>query len=172
MLQKQLLTAVVFAGLMFGTASAFADDYAVLNYRKIINESAEMKRVFNEVETMKTAMEKQLSSMDKELKAASDSLKSKSSVMSEEQIFEEKQALTAKVREYRTKEKNMSEQLSTEVRLRRKQIINILQEVVDKISEERGYNIVFEEINVHYSSDAINITAEVLNRLNAHYEKN
>ena len=170
MSHKLLFSALTVIGLCVSSAAFAAEDFAVLNYRKVINESAEMKRVFGELETMKKAMEKQLTTMDKEIEGESQSLERKRSVMSEEQVLEEETALKAKIREFRIKQQNLNEQLNNEALLRRKQITTVLQDIVSQLAQEKSYKLVIEQGNLLYSDPAIDVTEEVLKRLNAHYE--
>lgn len=170
MSRKVIFSLVVIAGLCM-SSTAMAAEFAFLNYRKVVNESAEMKRVFGELETMKKAMEKQLSTMDKEIETESKALERKRSVMSEEQVLEEETALKAKIREFRIKQQNLNEQLNNEAMLRRKQITTVLQDIVAKLAQEKGYEMVLEQGNLLYADPSVDITEEVLARLNKHYDK-
>jgi len=151
---------------------ADAANIATLDSRKVMSESAEMKRVATELETMKKAMIKQLETMEKEIEAAGSTLDRKRSVMSEEQVIEEETALKAKIREFRIKQQNLNEQLNNEAQLRRKQMNTVLLDVVKNLAQEKGYTMVVEQVSLLYADPETDITAEVLQRLNAHYGKN
>lgn len=168
---KILFSLTVLVALM-GASMAHAANIATLDSRKVMSESAEMKRVATELETMKKAMVKQLESMEKEIEAAGASLDRKRSVMSEEQVVEEETALKAKIREFRIKQQNLNEQLNSEAQLRRKQMSTVLLDVVKNLAQEKSYTMVVEQVSLLYADPTTDITAEVLKRLNAHYENN
>ncbi len=172
MTRIKLVMAVFYMVAIFAAPSAWAAEIAVVDYRTIIGESSEMKRALTEIETMKTAMEKQLAEMEKELEGSSESLKRKRTVMSEAQVVEEETALKGKLREYRLKGQNMNEQLSNEVMLRRKQIVKVLEQVVGDIAKEDGHKVVFDSNSLLYADAGIDITEKVLERLNQHFENN
>lgn len=166
-----LFSLLTVASLLTATAAS-ANDLAVMDFRRVISESSEMERASAEVDTMKKAMEKQLSTLEKEIESESEALERKRSVMSEEQVIEEETALKGKIREFRLKRQNLSEQLSNEVMLRRKQIITVMQGIVSKLAQEKGYKLVVEQGNLLYADPSVDITDEVLERVNAHYESN
>ena len=170
MSRKFLFSLLTLAGLTFATVAS-ASEIAVVDFQKVMSESAEMKRATTEVDTMKKAMEKQLETMQKEIESEGESLNRKRSVMTEEQVVEEETALKAKVREYRLKTQNMNEKLNNEFLLRRKQVMTVLQDIVTTLSQERGFKIVVEQGNLLYADPAIDVTDELVKRLNAHYAK-
>ena len=176
MFKKLSLTAFATIAVMMGLASnaheAQAGDIAAVDFRYVVAESGEMKRALSEVETMKTAMEKELAELENELESASESLKRKRTVMSQEQVMEEETALKARLREYRLKGENMNEQLSNEVTLRRKRVIKALQEVVNNMADARNFEVVLDSSTLLYAAEGVDITEDVLARLNEHFENN
>ena len=173
MFKKFALIAITAASLITGvTAAAVAADIAAVDVRYVVAESGEMKRAYAEVETMKTAMEKELGEMEKELESASESLKRKRTVMSQEQVMEEETALKGRLREYRLKGENMNEQLNNEVTLRRKRVIKALQEVVNEIAQKEDYAVVLDSSTLLYAGKGVDITEKVLTSLNDHFENN
>tara|TARA_Y100000782_G_scaffold41136_1_gene46133 strand:- start:569534 stop:570049 length:516 start_codon:yes stop_codon:yes gene_type:complete len=169
---RNLLFSLLTAASIMMVTAASANDLAVMDFRRVIGESAEMKRASTEVDTMKQAMEKQLATLEKEIESESETLERKRSMMTEEQVIEEETALKGKIREFRLKRQNLSEQLSNEVMLRRKQIITVMQGIVSKLAQEKGYKLVVEQGNLLYADPSVDITDEVLKRVNAHYENN
>lgn len=174
MFNKLILTTMMALSmsLMAVQTAVSAGDIAAVDFRYIIAESEEMKRALAEVETMKTAMEKELGELEKDLESASDSLKRKRTVLSQEQLMEEETALKAQLREYRLKGENMNEKLSNEVTIRRKRVIRGLEEVVNDIAEEEGYQVILDSSTLLYAADGVEITDKVLSRLNSHFENN
>lgn len=153
-------------------SSALAQDIAAVDFRYVVAESGEMKRSLAEVETMKTAMEKELGELENELESASESLKRKRTVLSQEQLMEEETDLKARLREYRLKGENMNEKLSNEVTIRRKRVIQGLEEVVNTMAKEQGYQVVLDSSTLLYAADGVDITEKVLKRLNTHFDNN
>ena len=152
--------------------AAYTADFAAIDFRYVIAESAEMKRALAEVETMKKAMEKELNELEKELEQAGESLRRKRSILSQEQVLEEESALKAKLREYRLKGESMNEKLANEVALRRKKVITALEEVVNTLATGANYRVVFDSSTLLYAAEGVDITEKTLEALNAHFEQN
>ena len=145
---------------------------AAVDFRYVVAESDEMKRALAEVETMKTAMEKELGELEKELESTSESLKRKRTVLSQEQLMQEEGDLKAKLREYRLKGENMNEKLSNEVTIRRKRVIKALEKVVNAVASEQEYDVVLDSSTLLYAGEGVDITEKILQRLNQHFKDN
>ena len=149
-----------------------AQDMIAVDARYVVAESDEMKRALAEVETMKKAMEKELTNLEQDLEGKSESLKRKRTILSQEQLMEEEGNLKAKLREYRTKGENMNEKLSNEVTIRRKKVIKALNKVINDYAEKNEVDVVVDSSSLLYGKKSIDKTEKILERLNKHFEEN
>mgnify|MGYP005845724069 CR=1 FL=1 len=171
---KKLGFAVFLSAFIAGgfIQNVHAAGIASVDARYVVSESEEMKRVLAEVETMKTAMEKELGEKEKELESLSESLKRKRTILSQEQLMEEESSLKARLREYRTKGENMNEKLSNEVTIGRKKVIKALEDVVVTVAKEKDLEVILDSSSLLYAAEGTDMTEEVLGRLNDYFNNN
>ena len=158
-------------GLMLPVAAMAQEKIAVVDAQRIISESNAAKKAVNELNKMRTSSQAKLEKMEKDINGRTEELKKKRSVMSDDQVLEAETSLKADVRKYRTEVTNLQEQLNNELALRRKEIITALRNVVNDLAAQNKYQMVIDRSQLLYTSSGIDVTDEVMKRVNKALDK-
>jgi outer membrane protein len=138
---------------------AVIDAPSVINQTKAAEEAREILRLkTTEAQTKIDAMEEELTELKEELEQ-------KRAVMSEEKYTEANLKLSQQVRDFRNKAQSIQEDLDRQNILLKKQITDELSNIVDEIAKEKEYDVVVAKHLLLFSTDTIDISDEVLKRL-------
>lgn len=144
---------------------AVLDAPSVINRTKAAEDAKEMLR------TQTTEAQSKIDEMEKELTKMKEDLEKKRAVMSEETYTEANLKLTQKVREFRNRAQSIQEDLDRQNVLLKKEITDYLADVVKEISKEEGYDVVIAKHLLIFADDSIDISDEVLKRLDKRMTK-
>lgn len=165
----------IFVALFFYLAPfhAKADDtpFAIVDVQAILEKSKAAMSVQSQVKSHREKLQKEVSKHEDELRKKEKELLEKRSSMTQEEFAKQGQEFEKELMETRKlvqKRKNgLEDALSESLGKLRDEIAGI----VEDISEERGYQIVFSERRIIFASDDTDITKEVTDRLNKQLSK-
>lgn len=174
---KRLLTmvSIVLAVVIWLGANAFAADdeqlpatvAAVIDYQRILLESAASKSIAEQMDIRRKVFQDEIGKEEQRLHEARKELGKQRSVLSDE-AFETKQGEFeveyAGVRQLASDRRKQLEEASAEAV---NEVKGALIEIVTGIAEERGFNLVLPSSQVLFFSRQIDLTEEVLSKLDA-----
>lgn len=171
------VTLVVF---MFSTLSASIanSQEPKIGYIDTVNIFAEFRETIEAEEIYKKELEawkKDAAEMEAEIAQLREELQSQSLMLSEEKLAEKKLVLEQKFRDYQQfmndvfGENGQAEQRNKELTA---PIVEKINAVIAQIAEEEQYTIIFDAAqgNIVYAKKALDLTAQVLERLQAQME--
>lgn len=169
-----LIVALLLIGGGIGSRAVAADDAqlpgtvaAVIDYQRVLQESSASKSIAEQMEVRRKSYQEEISKEEQKLYEAETALSKQRSVLSED-AFKSKQgefeAKLADVRELTQQRRQQLEIVSAEAANAVKQA---LIEILTGIAEERGFNLVLPTSQVLFFSRQIDLTDEVLAKLDA-----
>lgn len=163
-----LAALMTFAGGL--SAQAQEAKIAVLDAQGVVNSTDAAKQAVEILREKTAEAQKKINEMQAPLLKRRQELEQKRSVLSQEKFLEEESKLRKDMNTFRAEAQSMQEGLDREnLKLRRK-ITEEVRKVVDKVAEERGYSAVLPKKMMLYVDEAIDISADVLKRVNANME--
>jgi outer membrane protein len=161
---------------VFWIQNGFCADGAkigVVDFQKIFENSAAGKAAKNKIHQEGQSMNADLDKIQKEIKALQDQIEKDGSagVLSKSALEDKRWELNRKVEEVKAlnkrfeyKMQQMQVHLINEVR---KDVLSI----IEAYGKKEGFLIIFEDINVVYATQAINITNKIVELYNAEHAK-
>jgi outer membrane protein len=171
------ITLMAAAFVLLALSAAWAEDglkLAILDVQRVVDESDRGKKVSDEVRVFtdkkRAEVEKRL--LERENKAKELEKQLQSGILSDEAAkkkVDEFQKYAAEVEEFARESENEARKYANERKL---EIIRSLEDIIDKLGEDRGYDIVLRYENVVYNSDRIpDITKDVTVEYDSSKEK-
>jgi len=178
---KRLLAGVIMVqaiAICLGTNTNAADEdqlppttAAVIDYQRILLEAAASKSIAEQMDSRRKAFQDEIGKEEQRLHEARKALSKQRSVLSDE-AFETKQGEFeteyAGVRELAADRRKQLEDASAEAI---NEVKGALIEIVTSIAEERGFNLVLPSSQILFFSRQIDLTDEVLSKLDARLSK-
>lgn len=138
----------------------------VVDMQRVIAMSNQGKKANSELKKMAEKYDAKLEKMRKKIASLSSDLKQNGSVMSSEEKTSKTQEFEADISNFR-KEEGTVQKIMNKKRYELLQgLINKADGIVNQIAQEKGYILVLDSRAVIYGSKSIDITGEVLNRMN------
>ena len=163
----KIFTLVLAFSVLTSTAwSATKSGIAVIDAPGVINKTNAAENAREVLRIKTTEAQTKINAMEKELTTLKNDLAKKRAVMSEEKFAEANLKLSQQVRDFRNKAQSIQEDLDRENVKLKKQITNALTKVVADLAKEKGYKIVLAKHLLLFSNDSIDISDEVLKRIN------
>jgi len=154
--------AVVAASFIFAALPATAQlKVAVVNLQKSLQDTAEIKQAEADLKARFGPRQEEIAAMEKEIAKLTQEAEANQSKYNEQTMAELGARLQARPRQYQRN----SQQLQEEVNRDRQDILARIgqrfQEVVKKVSEEKGLDFVFDQNNLLFAKPGMDISAEV-----------
>ncbi len=140
---------------------------AVVDIQRVLQEAAASKSIAEQMDVRRKAYHEEISKREQQLYEAERELSKQRSVLSEEALSAKQKELEAEiqaVRELTQKRRQQLDQVSAEAV---NEVERATIEVLTTIAEERGLNVVLQTSLVLFFSNQIDITDEVLAKLDA-----
>lgn len=158
---------VLFAGLVSISTAAAQAKVAIINVQRAVVETAEIKKAQAELEAKYKPRTAELEKIQKELQDIQARLQSGKVAPAEEANLQTRGQ--RRQREYQ----RMGEDLQGEVDRERQEILGKagqrMNDIVKKIAEDRGFDVVVDISNTVYFKPALEITADVIKAYDAAY---
>ena len=166
---KKILWSLLFGMLVVTTAQAKELKLGVVSVDVIFKNAPQTAVINDKLKVMLEASKAKLQAKGKIIQAAQEKLKKDELILSKAQKAEAQKKFVASLKEFR----EMEARLKHEVEGARNQALAefrfTVRQVVNKIAEEKGYDIVFSE-GVAFSKKKFDLTEDVLKRLKSQAE--
>jgi len=163
-MKKHLLTfAVVFAALSF---NANAAGVGVLDVEKIVKESTAMRDIQGKVSKKQDEYQKEVTAKQTALETEQKRIEGKKNVLSKEALEKEAKAFEKKVDDLKIfveKRQNSLKKASVDGMSK---VNDKIKDIIADISKEKEFDIIIQASQALYFKDELDISAEVLKRLN------
>ena len=166
---RWLLAVVVSVGMVGWVSPARSQEefqIAFVDAQEVLDRTESGKRAKGTMEEYRDSRQRIIDLEESEIKRLQDNLARQSDVLSKEALREKEESLKGKFMAYQNKVSELTRELETKKRDILKEFNNGLIEVVQRISEEKGYLMVFDR-NAEggvllYAPDSLNITEDVI----------
>ncbi len=162
--------AISLLGLFFIVNSPFAASVAkigVIDLQRILETSSAGKSIQATLKEQKDKMESDLKRKGAEIEKIRKRLERESMVMSKEMREEKEREQRIKINDFKTLQKRYRSELQKlEVQLMN-QLQKDIKEIVDSIGKKEGYLLIINRYSVIYSPGSIDITDNMIKKLNA-----
>lgn len=166
---KRLLFCLGFFGLIL-VKPAGATEVAVVNLDEVIKNSTAMTKVNRDLEAKKGEMEKKLKADEKKLNDEKNTLESQIKTLSQEVAQEKVMAFQQKVIDFQKNVRENENQLQKSYVEAVMEITETIKTVIADMKNEKNskydYEVAIPTASVLYSEKSLDISSEVLSRLN------
>ena len=160
------LTSVAYAAEPWAEKSWLEARVAVVDVQAILEKSVAVQSIRKSIDRISEDLQKEMSAKEEALQNTEKEIIKKRGVLKEEDFDREVKEFNRKVseaqrtvQEKRTKLEHAHSQAMAKVH-------EVTVQIIDALSKERGFNIAAPSSQVLYATDALNITGEVISRLN------
>jgi outer membrane protein len=144
---------------------------AVIDMQLVMNGTEAAKNTQDELKKESEKANKRFTEMEESFKERVEDLRRKKGVLSEEKYLEEEAVLRKLYRDQQSEVQSVNEKLSREYKRVQKQISDEVDEIVSDIAKEKGYDAVMRRSYLVYGSKSIDITKQVLARVDKVLDK-
>jgi outer membrane protein len=163
--------AITLMVVFMAISNAKAADIAVLDVENIVKNSAVMKDVQNKVSKKQTEYQKEIDKRQTALEAEGKKLDSKKGILSEEAFNKEQAGFDKKIgdlKDYLEKRQNSLKKASFDAMAK---VNDKIRDIIADISKEKKLQLVVPASQTLFYDNEIDISSEVLKRLNAKLTK-
>lgn len=155
------------SNLLARTQSGDVIKIGVINTQRILEESNIGRSVLNELEGLRLERKRELDALNAEIESLRRELDAQATILSTEARRTKEDELLRKQTTLRRK----AEDYENELRMRQDNMLQTMtvriEKILDTLGKEGGYTIILNEAIALYFSGEIDITNEVIRRLNA-----
>lgn len=134
---------------------------------KVFNEYEKTKEYDGILEKRKEEEEKKLSEKREEI----EKMQSKLSLLKEEEQEKEREKIVQATKEYKDLENEIFIKLKEERDEKMKEIIKDIDKIIRTYAEEEGFDLIVNETAVLYGKEPLDITSQILEKINKNYLK-
>jgi outer membrane protein len=163
-MNKHLITIAAFFALFYFNASACG--IAVLDVEKIVKESVSMKDIQNKISKKQDEYQKEVTKKQNALEAEQKKIEGKKNVLSKDALDKEVVAFEKKVEDLKAfvdKRQNSLKKASLDAMGK---VNDKIKDIITDISKEKDLDLIVPSAQALYYKDELDISAEVLSRLN------
>lgn len=153
--------------------------FLVVDHDRLMAESTAAEKVRKDIEKKRQSFQDELAKHEQDLRQEADDLKHTQGTLSEDAFTQKRMAFEKKVSKIHEKVADRRAQLEQAIQDARIVIIEKISSIVEQLCKERGIDAVVPKAGLVYARDRLEVTTEVLNRLNAqlpevkiHFKKN
>ncbi len=161
------LIIAAYAILSQSNAYAAGSNIAVVNMQKVISMSNQGKAAQSSLKTLVSKYNAKLLTMRKKIAAVQADLKNNGSIMSATEKAKKTKEFETDISNFTTEEKRVQGVMSQKRFELLKGIVDKATSIINSIAKKDGYILVIDRPSVVYRANSINITNEVLNRMNS-----
>lgn len=159
---------MLLAGLIIATAgTAHAAGIAVLDAQQVVNGTNAAKRAIESLKDKRDDAQNRINKLEKPLIDKRRKLEDQRSVLSNEQFLEKQSELRKELVQFRAEAQAIQEELDRENLKLRKKITDAMRKVVAEMAKKNDYEIVLPKNVLFFADDSVDISEEVLKRVNA-----
>lgn len=153
--------------LVMGSSSLFADGdkTAVVDLQKIIQTSPQMKGIQQKLEQQFKPRRDKLMAMEESLKKDMERLKRDSAVMNDKQKKDLEKLIIAGQQTFERQGQQYQQELSAAHNEAMEELYGKIRTAIKKVAEKQKYDLVLQKDAAPYSSDKLDVTAEVMKNI-------
>lgn len=160
----------VFAGIAGPSPAARAQQLpttiaAVIDYQRILKDAAAAKSIREQIETQRKAYQDEINKEEQRLREADQSFAKQRSLLTPEALAEKRRDFEKEVVEVQRLVQERRRALDRASAVALNEVKKALVDIVTGIAEERGFNVVLAASEVLFFASEIDITEEVLAKL-------
>jgi outer membrane protein len=140
---------------------------AVIDYQRILRDAAAARSIREQIETRRKAYQEEISREEQRLHAADKEFAKQRSLLSPEAFAEKRREFEQDVAEVQRMVQERRRELARMSAAALNEVKEALIEIVTSIAEERGFNLVLPSSEVLFFSRSLDLTQEVLAKLDA-----
>jgi outer membrane protein len=140
---------------------------AVIDYQRILRDAAAARSIREQIETRRKAYQEEISKEEQRLHEADKEFAKQRSVLSPEAFAEKRREFEQDVAEVQRMVQERRRELDRMSAAALNEVKKALIEIVTSIAEERGFNLVLPSSEVLFFSRSLDLTQEVLAKLDA-----
>lgn len=160
------IVAALFATLFLAQPAFAEEKIAVVNIQQIMRDSGAAKSVREQLQSKQKSFQSELDAKEKALQKEDQELVKQQANLSKEAFEQKVNAFRQKAMSARQEIQNKKAQLDKGFQGALNQIQTTTLNIVKEVATEKGYNIVLSSSQVLYNGSNMDITGEVLARLN------
>lgn len=164
------LAMLVVAGVLFASTTAEAQDgatrVAIIEMNRILNEAAALRSIQAQGEAQRKTFATDAQAEAKRLREFRDELKRQETLLSADALQERQREFTVQVRAADKRAQKQSQVLRRAVQRGESEFRVVLQNVVTEVAKQRGVDVVVPVNRSLYAIADLNLTDEVLERIN------
>ncbi|OSM05165.1 OmpH family outer membrane protein [Magnetofaba australis] len=163
---RLICAAVALVSLLWVESADAADKFAFVDVQRAISSSDAAKQARNLLMSAKGKTQAKVDAKKSQIETMQADLKKRGALMTPEAKAEFNAKLQREMRDFRRMVEDLQLRLDRENARWTKRITGALREVIEEMGREKGYTAVFGKGQVLYATDTIDITDQVLKRLN------
>lgn len=163
-MKKSFITLTAFCALF--SFNAFAGSIAVLDVEKIVKESSAMRDIQSKVTKKQDDYQKEVTKKQKELETEQKKLEGKKDILAKEAFEKEMKKFDGKIDDLKTfvdKKQNSLKKASMDSMGK---VNDKIKDIIAEISKEKDIDLIVPTSQTLFYKDEMDISAEVLKRLN------
>lgn len=171
-MRKLLLTTIAIAGIslapaaMAADAPATANMIAVVNIQQIMRDSTAAQNVREQLENKQKSFQAEISKKEDALHKEDQDLSKQRSVLSKNAFDEKARAFSKKATEVQKEVQSKKTLLDNAFERALNDIQKSVTDIIQDMAKEKGFAVAIPTSQILYSDTKLDITTEVLNRLN------
>ena len=167
---KKVLFCLMVLAFTFSSINARANEVAVINLEEIIINSTSLNKVQKKLKAKKSDWEKKLKVEEKSLKNEGKALESQLKMLSQEVAREKVSTFQNKMLAFQNKVKESENELQKTYMNAYVEVTNNIKDIIVEMKNEKdskyAFNLVLPKASTLYNNSDIDISREVLKRLN------
>ncbi len=148
-------------------AEAAGSNIAVVNMQKVIAMSKQGKKADSILHSLVTKYKAKLSALKQKITTLHNDLKQNSSIMSSSEKLKKTREFETDITNFSSEEKHVQGVISEKRFNLLKSIVAKINVIIENIAKQKGYILIIDRPDVVYRVNSIDITNQVLSKMNA-----
>ena len=165
MLKKLLLVLLLVVMPAIASAEIVTPKIVVVNVQKIMKESKAAKDATKKLETKRDQYQSQITSEENKLKKSEEELMQQKNILSKEALAEKQKSFIKQINDVRSGVQKKKVKLDKAYKKALAEIQKAMLAVVEQMATEKGFNLAIPTTQLIYAEANMDITSEVLTRL-------
>ena len=171
---KIKIKTLILSTLLFLIPSTSFSDYpntsiGVIDLNKILAEADAAVMASEQIEVIAIEIENEIKKSDEEIIKEQNQLIESQAIMAPEAFDSQRKEYEAKVQNYNAERQSKLLKIDELIAVSRNDVLNALKPVLEEISNKKGITILLEKGSVMLNADKMDITDEVLKKLNKEF---
>lgn len=152
--------------LFVGSVNAADMKIGVVDYRQILQQSPQIKKIKTKLEKQFKARQQKILAMQQELKSDMEKMSRDTAIMTTSQKSRLQEKIVREKRDIERQGQDFQQDMNTAQNKVMQKFFAGVSDVVEQVAKEGHYDIVLQKEGVPYSAKNIDLTAKVLKALN------